>query len=183
MAQYGTVYGGYDTTTGVSSFRVKSSYKPRAEKIKRVLRALSNLELTVGWDNKKDATKAFLQEFGFTTGEDSMIPNKKVPARPFIRPAIEGAKGQIANRLKEAYNEALKNGSSVALKDEMESVGDFIVAKIRKGIERPKSPLKPITKATKDIRKKRGSRHRSKPLMDTDSMYNNITSEVKRKRG
>lgn len=181
MVQYGTVYGGYSKETGVSSFRVKSSYKPRAERIKKVLRAISNLELNVGWDNEEDATKAFLQEFGFTTGEGSMIPNKKVPARPFIRPAIEGAKKAIGSRLKEAYNKALKQGSSTELKNEMEEVGELIVSKIRKSIKEPNKSREPLTKATLQIRRKRGNLRR-KPLLDTGSMYDNISYEVKRRR-
>ena len=181
MAQYGTVVGGYNTTTGISSFRVKSSYKPRAEKIKRVLDAISKLELNVGWDNKKDATKAFLQEFGFTTGKGSWIPNVDVPARPFIRPAIEGAKKTIGKKLKDAYNKALQSGSSAELKGEMEKVGKLVVSKIRKSIIEPNKERKPLTKTTLQIRRKKGISRR-KPLLETGSMYDNIVYDVKRKR-
>ena len=181
MAQYGTVVGGYNRTTGTVDFRVQSSYKPRVQKIKRVLDALSKLELNVGWNNEKDATKAFLQEFGFTTGEGSWIPNKDVPARPFIRPAIEGAKAQIAKKLKDAYNKALQGGSSAELKEGMDNVGKLVVSKIRKSIIEPNKERQPLTKTTLQIRRKKGIRRR-KPLLETGSMYDNVAYQVKRKR-
>ena len=99
---------------------------------------------------------ASVHEFGTLDGN--------VPARPFLRPAIDGGHDEIA-KVKQRALELMIDGKLTS-KQALAVVGEYAQGRIQRAIDRVTSPaLKPATI------KRKGS---SKPLIDTGQMRNSV---------
>lgn len=140
---------------------------PGTEKLAATLDGLDGLEGKVGWFETAHypggtpvAYVATIHEFG--------APSAGIPARPFMRPAVEQHGQEWVDLLGQGAARAVEGG--VSPRDVLELVtlraaGD--VAKAIQAVTAP--PLKPLTIARK------GS---SKPLIDTGQMIQSVTGKV-----
>lgn len=146
--------------------------------LKAIAERLSNARaVNVGFqdgstDDKgmSNATKAFLNEYG----------TAKTPSRPFFRNMIAKEKGAWAGDIKQALKSSNYDGN-IALG----AVGDVIAGQLRKSINDLTSPplamSTVLARANRYADKRRGSVKNvsiAKPLIDTHSMIDSITSEV-----
>jgi len=147
---------------------------------------LNSGELRVGWfpsaryDDEKNtpvASVAAQNEYG--------NPNKNIPARPFIRPAIaaDSQKWQATGR--RGFKSVLAGQSTVT--QVLENIGEQIVGDIQYSISRVYEPA--LSKRTVDERLARRNATRSrvnktqarsitKPLIDTGHMQATVSYEI-----
>lgn len=104
-------------------------------------------------------------------------PAANIPARPFLVPGVEDAKGPVTGRLKDAAADALE-GNRTGVDENLNAAGlaaqNAVRAKINTG---PFAPLKPQTLAA---RRRRG-RTGDKPLIDTGQLRNAVTYVIRNK--
>ena len=123
----------------------------------------------VGRDGITNAELLFLHEHG--------IPSRNVPARPALKPALKDREVQrkIASLMRRGMAAALLTGNRDACERMYEKAGmlgrDAVKNYIRQGIPPPNSPATVARKGS------------STPLIDTGSMLNSITYEVRKKKG
>jgi hypothetical protein len=98
---------------------------------------------------------------------------KNIPARPFMRPALDKNENKIVKLANKAVEKIFQKKETV--NSALNIIGDFIVAAMRKEIDKLKSPVLDV----KTIARK-GS---SKLLIDSKQMYNSITHIIKMGRG
>jgi len=105
------------------------------------------------------------------------VPEKNIPARPFLVPGVESIKDEAVARLKAAGAAAL-GGEIKEIAKAQNAVGliaqNAVRAKITEG---PFAPLKPTTIAARQSRGRTGTR----PLIDTGQLRNSITYVVRPK--
>jgi len=90
---------------------------------------------------------------------------KRIPARPFFRPAFDEAKEKLKELQVLAINNILSGKWSVAIG--VGRIGEFMASQIRKKIREVKTPpLHPMTIARKKS---------TKPLIDTGQMIQNVS--------
>lgn len=170
---------------------VDSGLRVTADNLKRVAEAvafLSKNHVLVGVPDEKagrregeitNAALAYIHENG--------APEVNIPARPFLRPAINAGHAELRGLLKKAGEFALA-GNLGATERQLHRVGikarDMVKAKLRAG---PFEPLKPATIAARR-RRSAGSRYRRKaksaedvkPLIDTAQMLNAVNYVIRR---
>lgn len=124
-----------------------------------------------------NAEIGYIHEFGATV-DDGYGESFDIPPRPHLRPAIAGARDDIAR--------ALGNGVRAALRGEMDAADKALHAAGMIGqnavrdrlTEGPFQPLSPVTLAKRRARRRTGE----KPLIDTGA-YRNAQTYVVRKKG
>ncbi len=147
-----------------------------SETLKKTIVEINHSALRVGWgENQKYdngtpvAMIAAQNEFG--------NPAKKIPPRPFMRPAISAQgdnwKKQLSGGIKMVFSDKL------TVSNVFEAVGKLVVSDIQKSISKVTSPaLKPSTIKARLRGKKVGNAGTaSKPLVDTGYMMASITHE------
>lgn len=140
---------------------------PGIKNLVATLDGLDGLEGKVGWiesasypDGTPVAYVATIHEFG--------APSQGIPARPFMRPAVEENGPEWVRQLGEGAKAAANGG--IAPRDVLEMVVLRAAGDVAKKIQQVNSPaLKPATV------KRKGS---SKPLVDTGQMIQSITGKV-----
>jgi hypothetical protein len=97
-------------------------------------------------------------------------PAANIPARPFLRPGVERAAGQVSQVLVTGITGAL-NGHTGALRDALETAGQVAADAVKRYMVQGRfTPLKPAT-----IRRKGSSR----PLIDTGQLRQAVTFVVR----
>lgn len=145
----------------------------------KLLEDIKTTQLKVGWgenqkypDGEPVAMIAAQNEFG--------NPGKKIPPRPFMRPAISKNKMIWSTKLSQGTKAVLNNKLSIG--HVFESIGLLVAGDIRKSISEVTTPaLKASTVKARLRGKKQGksvSLTVAKPLVDTGYMLNSLTSEI-----
>lgn len=148
-------------------------------KLEAAIKEVRAKQLRVGWgeDQKYDdgtsvAMIAAQNEFGNT--------GKKIPPRPFMRPAIAAHKMTWTAKLAQGTKTVLNGTRSIG--EVFEAVGLLVAGDIRKSITLVTSPA---LKASTVMARLRGKKHgksvsltAAKPLVDSGLMLNSLTSEV-----
>lgn len=99
------------------------------------------------------------------------LPEKNIPARPFLVPGVENAKPKIVEQMKAAAKAGL-NGNTADMDNALNAVG--LIAQIAVQAKITSGPFAPNTPATI---KRKGS---DRPLIDTGIMRRAVTYIVKR---
>ncbi len=116
-----------------------------------------------------NAEIGYLMEFG--------LPEKNIPARPFLVPGVENAKDKIGKRLEVGARKALtgdKDAVDIAFNGAGLVAQNAVRAKITDG------PFKELSEKTLAARKRRG-RTGEKPLIDTGQLRNSVTYVIRPK--
>jgi hypothetical protein len=115
-----------------------------------------------------NAALAYIHENG--------VPEKNIPARPFMVPGIDSAKERITKQLVKAGEAMLDTGSKTELDKALGRVGLIAQSAIQNKItDGPFAPLAPKTIAE---RKARGNES-DKPLIDTGQLRQAITFVIR----
>lgn len=105
------------------------------------------------------------------------VPEKNIPARPFLNPGIANAKDKIIRAMEAGAKKAL-SGDDRAASVTLETVGligmNDVQAKITDG---PFEPLKEVTLAKRRAKGRTGE----KPLLDTGQLRRSVTYAVRPK--
>ena len=154
----------------------------------RAVQALSKDQVLVGVpadsaprqnaSDPSNATLAYIHEYG--------APEANIPARPFLGPGIMDARAAVAEAFKQAGIQALKDTASLrgtqggsAVEKGLHTAGsiarDAVKAKVERG---PFKALSPRTLARRRAKGNAGTR----PLLDTEQMYEAITYRVEPKK-
>lgn len=120
-------------------------------------------------DGMNNATLGYMNE----TGD----PERNIPARPFLVPGVEAAKGDIAKQFGKAAEAAL-DGRNEAVANRLGEAGQRAAQSVQNTIVN--GEYAPLSERTIAARKKRGVDD-DKPLIDTAKMYQSITYIVRRK--
>lgn len=139
-----------------------------------ILANLSKKSVKVGWfdsskyqDGTPTAYVAAIQEFG--------VPEKNIPARPFMRPTIKAQKENWGNLAQSGARSVLKGNSDIT--DVMTKLGGKVSADIQETITTITSPaLAPKTIAAR-LRKRADSKtvgNLTKPLVDSGYMLDQV---------
>lgn len=140
---------------------------PGVDKVLATLEGLEGLEGKVGWFESAHypggtsvAHVATIHEFG----------TSRVPARPFMRPAVADHGGEWVQLIGDGARAAMLGGTSpnAVLELVMLQAAGNVAEKIQ-AVTSP--PLSPITIARKG---------HSKPLIDTGQMFQSVTGKVER---
>lgn len=119
-----------------------------------------------------NATLGYIHEFG--------APGANIPARPFLVPGLQAARGRIGRRLQRAA-EAAMDGRTDAVDAEYDAAGLIAQNAVRQRIsEGPFVPLAPATLARRKSRKP--PRMGERPLIDTGQLRRSITYVVRTRR-
>lgn len=110
-----------------------------------------------------NATIGYAMEFG--------VPEKNIPARPFLIPGVRSIKDQAIPRLKKAGAAAL-SGDSKQVTKSLIGVGIMGQSAVQKKIT--EGPFDPLAERTLKAREARG-RTGTKPLLDTGQLRQAIT--------
>ncbi|MCJ2126794.1 hypothetical protein MKL11_30530 [Methylobacterium sp. J-077] len=123
-----------------------------------------------GQPNPPDnATLGYLNEFG--------VPEKNIPARPFLLPGVESVKEAVAARLKKAIPLAMA-GDRGAVDATLNAVGLIAVDAVQQKLL--DGPFPPLSPRTLKARKARG-RTGEKPLIDKGLLRRSITYSIREK--
>lgn len=188
----------------MASIKVKVVSNNGMQRLEKAIKDLDGLSLKVGWfstnvyeNGTPVAGVAAIQEFG--------VPEKNIPARPFMRPTVEEKKDSWAN-LANSGARAIIAGNETA-ESVFEKMGFRIRGDIQKKIasvyQPPLKPAtvlarlrragvltKPLAKRYRDYRDKlqklsaedvKVIGNSEKPLVDTRIMIDSITSVVEKK--
>ena len=158
--------------------KVERKAGPGAQQLRVMLDGLSNKVARVGFfpsakyeDGTPVAYVAAIQEFG--------APSQGIPPRPFMRPTAEAQRGAWQATARQGA-QAVAKGNSTGLQV-LDVLGQLAAGDVRKAISRVASP--PLKQATIDARlRKRADQTTlgklNKPLVDTGTLLNAVTSEV-----
>lgn len=158
------------------------------EKIKSSLKFLKNNRVLVGIPQASSSQSGKPNNAELAYIHSNGSPKMHIPARPFLEPAIEGAKDQIAGCLEEAAKAAVEGDTSTA-SAALEKAGlygenaakDYFTG----GHFAPNAPITieggwmrhPITKQAVYVKGK----HSAQPLIDTGSLRSSITHVIEGK--
>lgn len=158
--------------------------KDKVKEILATIKALTSKEVLVGvpqasadrdpepGETEQPPTNAeigYWMEFG--------IPEKNIPARPFLVPGVETVLDKAVARLKKAGVKALE-GDLSQVDMQMTAVGlEAVSAVQQKIVDGPFIPLAPLTLARRKARGRTGE----KPLLDTGSLRQAITYVIAKK--
>lgn len=116
-----------------------------------------------------NAEIGYVHEFG--------VPEKNIPARPFLIPGIDAAKKRVASILANGAKKAL-GGDKDAVDQALTKAG--IVGEISVKNRIDEGPFVPLSPRTLAERRRRG-RTGTKPLIDTGQLLKSVTSVVRPK--
>lgn len=142
---------------------------PGAGKVAAVVKGLDGLEAKVGWfesalypDGTPVAYVATIHEFG--TG--------KIPARPFMRPAVAEYGQSWLDQLATGARMAVQSDGAISAIEVLDAVAQTAAGNVGQVIKSVMSPaLKPVTIARKG---------HAKPLIDTGQMFQSVTGKVEK---
>lgn len=129
------------------------------KKTMRKIRRLEKRKVRIGWSKPAIATRAAINELG--------APVANIPARPFIRPAIDAGSSTMERALQTGVD-MIFEGKSVHFA--AEKMGEAIKAEIQANIDKGVPP--PNKQSTVD---KKGFDH---PLVDSGDMRDTIEVKV-----
>lgn len=122
------------------------------------------------------------KETGITNAElgylhENGVPEKNIPARPWLFPSVRQHGPEVAARLKKVGELAFEGGGQPKAEQGLNALGlyaqTFVKAKLRDG------PFVPLSPRTIAARRARGVT-RTKPLLDTLQLLNSVTYVVRR---
>lgn len=149
----------------------------------KALKALTTREVLIGIPESTSAREpdpdepAHLNNAQIAYLQETGVPEKNIPARPFLGPGVAGIGDDAARRLKAGAQKAL-SGDLEAVEKTLNAVGLVGQNAVREKItDGPFAPLKPSTLAN---RKRRG-RKGEKPLIDSGQLRNAVTYVVRSK--
>lgn len=147
-------------------------------KLNRIPDEFQGMHAEAGWlessqyeDGTKAAYVAAIQEYG--------APEKNIPPRPFMRPAVEQNRDYLIDGMKQGVKAVLARKASA--EDVLSVVGSRMAGDISKAISQVSAPpLKPATIATRARKRASGvvTAGLTKPLVDTGYMLATVTSQV-----
>lgn len=154
--------------------------KEAKNQIKKTVKGINYMlhtEVVVGITEESDVVR----ESGITNSQllylqENGVPSHNIPPRPVIKPALnqDEVKDKMKSLIKDAWKVALKNGDTDAAEQCFEKAG-MVGRDACKDYITSGDKLAPNSEKT--IRRK-GS---STPLIDTGSMLNSISYEVRKK--
>ncbi|MCJ2031294.1 hypothetical protein MKK50_18165 [Methylobacterium sp. J-043] len=111
-------------------------------------------------------------------------PATNLPSRPFLGPGMDRAKSAMIARLRAGAVAALKDTASLktastAIHDALEDAGAIGADAVQK--EMRSGGFTPLAASTVKARRSRGNSS-TKPLIDTQELYDAVTHEVRPKR-
>lgn len=116
-----------------------------------------------------NAGLGYVHEFG--------LPERNIPARPFLFPGIKGVEGRLAKVLGNGVKKTL-SGDAEAADTALTKAGLIAETAVKTKIdEGPFVPLSPVTLAQRKARGRTGE----KPLIDTAQMQRSVTHVVRQK--
>ena len=137
------------------------------EKLEAAIKELDRKQVKVGYcptarypDGKPVAGVAVVQEFGSVS--------RRIPPRPFFRPAVDGSRQMQRDAIAAAVRRAVSGRQTV--EQGMEQLGASVVGEIQTAISELTEP--PLADST--IRRKGNG----KPLVDTGMMLQSVTYVV-----
>lgn len=142
---------------------------PGAGKVAAVVKGLDGLEAKVGWfesalypDGTPVAYVATIHEFG----------TDKIPARPFMRPAVADHGQEWMDQLAAGARMAIESDGAMRPVEVLDAVAQVAAGNVGDAIQAVMSPaLKPVTIARKG---------HAKPLIDTGQMFQSVTGKVEK---
>lgn len=135
-------------------------------KLEEGLKTLQTKEVKVGWFNKKDAWKAYSNEFGTITTRKENGETFQNHPRPFI-----------FRKLKNRFSSFKKYsilGKTKAL-GLLRNLGRIMVENIQQSIDEVNTP--PLSDTSLRYRRKHGNSS-EKPLIDTGNMRKNVKAKI-----
>lgn len=149
------------------------------DEVFRSLKLLEREEVLVGVpDTEAGRRDREINNAALAYIHDNGSPAQNIPARPFMRPGIEAARGRLEHRLLAAGKKAIAGKVDEAHK-ELEAVGLIAQSSIRTTINKGIPP--PLKPKTLSARRRRG-RSGTKPLIDTGQLRNSINYIVRRRK-
>lgn len=121
-------------------------------------------------DTANNAEIGYWMEFG--------VPEKNIPARPFLLPGIRNAQDKIVGYLKNAGKGALDNKQDV-VESSFKAAG--LTGQIAVQLKITDGPFAPLSDRTIAARKKRG-RTSERPLIDTGQLRRAITYVIRERK-
>jgi hypothetical protein len=158
--------------------KVQRKAGPGAQQLRVMLDGLANKVARVGFfpsskyeDGTSVAYVAAIQEFG--------APSQGIPPRPFMRPTADAQRGAWQATARQGA-QAVAKGSATGVQV-LDAIGQLAAGDIRKAISNVASP--PLKQSTIDARlRQRADKvtlgKLNKPLVDTGTLLNAVTSEV-----
>lgn len=142
----------------------------------RILDQLKHREIQVGFfesavypDGTPVAYVAAIQEFGYPAGN--------IPSRPFMRPAAEDNKVEWARQIAAGVRASLRG--AIGLDAALGQIGFIAAGNVQQAIRAVTSPgLDDSTIRNRRTRKNRNKNQSTKPLIDTATMLQAVTSKV-----
>lgn len=148
----------------------------RNDAVAKMLEQLKHREIQVGFfetahypDGTPVAYVAAIQEFGYAAG--------KIPPRPFMRPAIAENKAEWSAQIAAGVRASIRG--SIGLDAALGQVGFMAAGNVQNAIRAVTSPgLAESTIRNRRTRKNRNKNQSVKPLIDTATMIQAVTSKV-----
>jgi len=141
----------------------------KAMAAKRVLVGVPSAEAPRRGDPINNATLAFIHENG--------SPARNIPARPFLKPGVAGAKDKLVSTLRVYAKQALTDKS--AIEKGLNAAGLVAQSAVKNQI-RSSIGMKPLASGTLAARRRKGAKG-EKPLIRTGQLLNSITYVVRDK--
>lgn len=144
--------------------------------IAKVLEQLQHREIQIGFfetahypDGTPVAYVAAIHEFGYAAGN--------IPPRPFMRPAAADNKAAWASQIAAGVRASLRG--AINLDSALGQVGFMAAGNVQQAIRAVTSPgLSDSTIRNRRTRKNRNKNQSTKPLIDTATMLQAVTSKV-----
>ena len=192
----------FKNDTGV---RIKGGLAGAAQ-MREALQLLSQLEVLVGVpaanaDEGRESGEPSNAQLAYI--HDNGAPEANIPARPFMRPGIESARGPITEKLSQTMRAVLRGGGMEKVEQGLTQVGIVAAVAVQSFINEGVPP--PLAEATLRARMRKGRRggggarqgaaqeldrrwdgqapsvEFAKPLVDTAAMRNSITYAIRPK--
>lgn len=152
--------------------------------VEAAARYLANTRVLVGVPeaNTERRPEDGEKETGITNAElgylhENGVPEKNIPARPWLFPTMRDHQDDVAARLKKVGELAFEGGGQPKAEQGLNALGlhaqSFIKQKLRTG------PFAPLAPATLAARRRRGVT-RTSPLIDTAQLLNSVTYVVRK---
>lgn len=150
--------------------------RTRNEAVANMLENIKHREIQVGFfetahypDGTPVAYVAAIQEFGYPSGN--------IPPRPFMRPAIAENKEEWSRQIAAGIRAALRG--AIDVDNALEQVGRIGAGNVQNAIRAVTTPaLAESTIRNRRTRKNRNKNQSVKPLIDTATMLQSVTSKV-----
>lgn len=165
-----------------------TSTKDSLAKVMASVKTLTKSEVLIGIPNANAARSAEEEAEKKASGEpltnaelgyvhEFGVPEKNIPARPFLVPGVASVKDRVAKVLGNGARKAL-SGEAGAAEAALTKAGLIAETAVKQKIdEGPFVPLAPVTLAQRQYRGRTGE----KPLIDTAQMQRSVTHVVRPK--